>query len=137
MRTGLACLWLTPAILVSITTTAFGAQSSAPPGAAAAARTSGVLTAAEVNGQIVGRRVQGDGIQWSYYPDGRYESDDGRVARGGTYVVRPDGRLCWDDVIGVSGCFQYYRQAGRLHVRRADPDNDFELGAVTVGPIPR
>jgi len=103
----------------------------------AVAPSTGVLTAAEVKNQIVGRKVQGDGIQWSYYSNGKYESDDGRVARSGTYVVRPDGRLCWNDNIGVSGCFQYYKQAGKLHLRRADPDNTFELGPITVGSIPR
>ncbi|WP_147157161.1 hypothetical protein [Reyranella soli] len=97
----------------------------------------GVLTAAEVNSQAVGRKVQGDGTQWLYYSNGKYESDDGRVARSGTYVVRPDGRLCWNDRIGVSGCFQYYRQAGKLHLRRADPDNTFALGPITVGSLPR
>jgi len=106
------------------------------PGTAVAPST-GVLTAAEVKNQIVGRKVQGDGIQWSYYPNGKYESDDGRVARSGTYIVRPDGRLCWNDNIGVSGCFQYYKQSAKLHLRRADPDNTFELGPVTVGSIPR
>ena len=98
---------------------------------------SGVFNAAEVKSQIVGKMVQGDGIQWYYYPNGKYESDDGRVARGGTYAVRPDGRLCWDDRIGVSGCFQYYRQQGKLNVRRADPDNKFEIGPVTIGPLPK
>ena len=97
----------------------------------------GVLTAAEVRKQIVGRKVQGDGIQWSYYASGKNESDDGRVARSGTYVVQPDGRLCWNDNIGVSGCFQYYRQAGRLHLRRANPNKKFQLGPITVGSIPR
>jgi hypothetical protein len=97
----------------------------------------GILTAAEVNQQIVGRKVQGDGIQWSYYLNGKYESDDGRVARGGTYVIQPDGRLCWNDNIGVSGCFQYYRRGGKLLLRRADVNNHSELGSVTVGPIPR
>jgi hypothetical protein len=78
----------------------------------------------------------------SYYASGKYESDDGRVARSGTYVVQPDGRLCWNDNIGVSGCFQYYRQAGRLHLRRADPDNRFaayldgELCALSVDGVP-
>jgi hypothetical protein len=120
-------LWLTWAFLAALPSAALSAQPLP----------AGVLTAAEVNSQIVGRKVQGDGIQWSYYPGGKYESDDGRVARGGTYVVRGDGRLCWDDVVGVSGCFQYYRQAGQLRIRRADPDNTVELGAVTVGPIPR
>jgi hypothetical protein len=130
MRSGLACQWLIPAILTALAPIGAHAQPRPPPA-------SGALTAAEVNSQIVGRQVQGDGVQWTYYRDGKFESDDGRVARGGTYVVRPDGRLCWDDSIGVSGCFQYYRQAGKLNLRRADPDNRFELGVVTVGEIPR
>jgi hypothetical protein len=104
---------------------------------AAVAPLAGVLTAAEVRNQIVGRKVQGDGIQWSYYSNGKFESDDGQVARSGMYVVRQDGRLCWSDNIGVSGCFQYYKQAGKLHLRRADPDNTFELGPIKVGSIPR
>jgi hypothetical protein len=104
---------------------------------AAAPPSISVLTAAEVKNQIVGRKVQGDGIQWSYYSNGKYESDDGRVARSGTYVVRQDGRLCWNDNIGISGCFQYYKRAGNLHLRRADADNTSELGPIKVGSIPR
>lgn len=115
------------------------ATSSAAPQPApnASAPAGGVLTAAEVKSQIVGHRVAGEDGQmtWYYYRDGKYDGDDGRNARGGTYVVRPDGRLCWTDNASISGCFQYYRKGGKLQVRRADPDNNFEVGAVKVGPL--
>lgn len=118
-----------------------GAAASAtrPAQTAAPAAAVGVLSAAEVRSQIVGRQVSSEeGMNWYYYPDGKYDADDGRIARGGTYVVRPDGRLCWNDRVGsVSGCFQYYRKGGQLHLRRADPDNTFELGRITISPIPR
>jgi hypothetical protein len=111
----------------------------AAPAAAQApkAAAGGVLTAAEVKSQIVGHSValQDGGMTWYYNPGGKYDADDGRNARGGTYQVRPDGRLCWNDNAGVSGCFQYYRKAGKLHARRADPGHDFELGALKVGPL--
>ena len=98
----------------------------------------GALTAAEVNAQVVGHSValEDGSFTWYYNKGGKYDADDGRVARSGTYQVRPDGRLCWNDNTGVSGCFQYYRQAGKLHARRADPGNSFELGAVKFGPLP-
>ena len=99
----------------------------------------GVLTAAQVNAQIVGHKVwseDADGaMTWYYNKGGKYEADDGRNSRGGTYVVRPDGRLCWTENSGIKGCFQYYRQGGQLRVRRADPDNKFEVGPVKVGPL--
>jgi len=99
-----------------------------------------VLNAAQVNTQIVGHKVTSEdpsdgGMTWYYMPGGKYDADDGRNSRGGTYVVRPDGRLCWTEGSGIKGCFQYYRQAGKLRIRRADPDNKFELGAVKVGPL--
>jgi hypothetical protein len=120
-----------------VTATAPGAAAAPRPASGAPAPAAGVLTAAEVRRQIVGHRVAAEdgGMSWYYYPNGKYDGDDGRNARGGTYVVRPDGRLCWNDSVGVSGCFQYYRKAGKLQVRRADPGHDFELGAVTVGPL--
>jgi hypothetical protein len=107
------------------------------PRSGTSAPAAGVLTAAEVRREIVGHRVAAEdgGMSWYYYANGKYDGDDGRNARGGTYVVRPDGRLCWNDNVGVSGCFQYYRKSGKLRVRRADPGHDFELGAVAVGPL--
>jgi hypothetical protein len=115
------------------------APAANPPAAAAppAASAGGVLSATDVRSQIVGRRVALDdgGMTWFYYPTGKYDADDGRNPRGGTYVVRPDGRLCWTEATGTSGCFQYYRKAGKLNVRRADPDNTYEVGAVTTGPL--
>jgi hypothetical protein len=107
------------------------------PKAKAAPAAAGTLTAAEVNSQIVGHSValEDGGMTWYYNPGGKYDGDDGRNARGGTYAVRPDGRLCWTEATGVSGCFQYYRKAGKLQVRRADPGHDFELGAVKLGPL--
>jgi hypothetical protein len=97
----------------------------------------GVLSAAQVNAQIVGHKVEAEdgAMTWYYHKGGKYDGDDGRNARGGTYAVRPDGRLCWTENSGVKGCFQYYRQGGKLNVRRADPDNNFEVGAVKVGPL--
>jgi hypothetical protein len=120
-----------------VTATAAAAAGAAKPASAVSAPTAGVLTAAEVRRQIVGHRVAAEdgGMSWYYHPNGKYDGDDGRNARGGTYAVRPDGRLCWTDNASISGCFQYYRKAGKLQVRRADPGHDFELGAVTVGPL--
>ena len=102
-----------------------------------AAPAAGVLTAAKVRAQIVSHSVTAEdgAMTWYYYPTGKYDGDDGRNSRGGTYAVRPDGRLCWTENSGISGCFQYYRKAGKLQLRRADPDNKFELGAVKVGPL--
>jgi hypothetical protein len=97
----------------------------------------GGLAAAEVRSQIVGHSValSDGGMTWYFNPGGRYDADDGRNARSGSYAVRPDGRLCWTESTGVSGCFQYYRKGGRLFVKRADPGHDFELGAVVVGKL--
>ncbi len=96
-----------------------------------------VLTAAQVKAQIVGHRVAAadGGMTWYYNLDGKYDADDGRNARGGVYQVRRDGRLCWTENSGISGCFQYYRKAGRLQMRRADPGHAYELGAIRVGPL--
>lgn len=106
-------------------------------GPAVAAPAGGVLAAAEVKSQIVGHSVAAEdgGMTWYYHPTGKYDADDGRNARGGVYVVRPDGKLCWTEQSGISGCFEYYRQGGKLQMRRADPGHDFELGAVTVGAL--
>ena len=107
--------------------------------AATPAPAGGVLTAAEVRAQIVGHSVKSadgeGGMSWYYYPTGKYDADDGRNARGGSYVVGADGRLCWTENSGIKGCFQYYRQGKTLHIRRADPDNKFELGPVKVGSL--
>jgi hypothetical protein len=121
-------------VAAAMALTATGSWATPKPAAKAAA---GVLSAAEVNSQIVGHSValEDGGMTWYYNRGGKYDADDGRNARGGTYQVRPDGRLCWNDNAGVSGCFQYYRKAGKLHGRRADPDNTFELGALKVGPL--
>jgi hypothetical protein len=111
---------------------------AAPPAKGATPAAGGVLNAAEVRSQIVGRRVEAEdgGMTWYYYPTGKYDADDGRNSRGGTYVVQPDGRLCWTENGGGNrGCFQYYRSGGKLQARRADPDNRFELGPVKVGPL--
>ena len=106
-------------------------------GTALAQPAAGVFTAAQVNAQIVGHKVEAEdgAMTWYYNKGGKYDGDDGRNSRGGTYVVQPDGRLCWTENSGVKGCFQYYRQGGKLNVRRADPDNKSELGAVKVGPL--
>jgi len=100
---------------------------------------SAVLSAAQVNAQIVGHKVTSadpdGGMTWYYMAGGKYDADDGRNSRGGTYRVQPDGRLCWTETSGIKGCFQYYRKAGKMNVRRADPDNKFEVGEVTVGPL--
>lgn len=118
-------------------TSGFQAAPRAPRPAAAASPAGGVLSAAEVNRLIVGHSVAltDGGMTWYFNPGGKYDGDDGRNARGGTYLVRPDGRLCWSDNTGVSGCFQYYRKGGALMVRRADPGHDFELGQVKTGPL--
>lgn len=107
------------------------------PVAGLAAPAPGVLSAAEVRAEIVGHRVEAEdgGMTWSYGKGGKYDADDGRNARGGTYAVQADGRLCWTEASGIKGCFQYYRQGGKLNIRRADPDNRFEVGAVKVGPL--
>lgn len=130
LRSGVLGLLAASAAL-AICAPAWAAQPKAPAAAA------GTLTAAEVKSQIVGHSVtlEDGGMTWYYNPGGKYDADDGRNARGGTYVVRPDGRLCWNDNAGVSGCFQYYRKGGKLQARRADPGNDFELGALKVGPL--
>ena len=96
-----------------------------------------ILTAAQVKAQIVCHRVAAadGGMTWYYNLDGKYDADDGRNARGGVYQVRRDGRLCWTENSGISGCFQYYRKAGRLQMRRADPGHAYELGAIRVGPL--
>jgi hypothetical protein len=116
------------------------ATGATPPAKAASGppAVAGVLGAAEVRSQIVGRRVEAEdgAMTWYYYPTGKYDADDGRNARGGTYVVQADGRLCWTENGGGNrGCFQYYRSGGKLQVRRADPDNRFDLGPVKVGPL--
>lgn len=105
--------------------------------AALAQPAASVLTSAQVNAQIVGHKVEADdgAMTWYYNKGGKYDADDGRNARGGTYAVRADGRLCWTENSGIKGCFQYYRQGGKLHARRADPDNRFEIGVVKVGPL--
>jgi hypothetical protein len=123
---------MTPPLRLALTLLALAA---AP--ALAQTGAGGALSAAEVNSQIVGHSValEDGGMTWYFNPGGRYDADDGRNARGGSYQVRPDGRLCWSDNAGVSGCFRYYRKGGKLHVRRADPGHDFELGAVKVGPL--
>lgn len=105
--------------------------------AAAATASPATLSAAEVRAQIVGHsvaRVDG-GMTWYYNPGGKYDGGDGRNSRGGTYAVRPDGRLCWTEASGIAGCFIYYRKGGKLFGRRADPNNRFELGELKVGPL--
>jgi hypothetical protein len=111
------------------------AQTSAKPRPQATASTA--LTAAEVNKQIVGHSVAltDGGMTWYFNPGGKYDGDDGRNSRGGRYEVRPDGRLCWTEQNGTSGCFRYYRQAGSIRVRRADPGHDTDLGSAKVGPL--
>ena len=97
----------------------------------------GALTAAEVKSQIVGHSVAltDGGMTWYWNPGGKYDADDGRNGRRGSYTVQADGKLCWKESTGVAGCFQYFRQGKDVKVRRADPGHDFELGAVKIGPL--
>ena len=74
-------------------------------------------------------------MTWFYNPGGLYDADDGRNGRSGTYVVRPNGHLCWRESTGVAGCFQFYRQGPTMRIRRVDAGRNDDLGAVTVGPL--
>ncbi len=115
-------------ILLLAATSQTGAQAAPPLGA---------LTAAEVKAQVVGHSVAyADGsATWWYRPNGRFEADDGRTGQEGTYVVGVDGRLCWKQSNGIAGCFLFVRKGKALIQRRADSGHDFELGAVTLGPL--
>jgi hypothetical protein len=104
--------------------------------AQAAPPIAGALSAAEVKAKIVGHSVVNDDktMTWYYHPGGKYEGDDGN-SHEGTYTIGADGRLCWKENNGISGCFLYVRKGKGLVLRRADPGHDFELGPVTIGPL--
>lgn len=105
-------------------------------GAANAATVPGALSAQEVKSQIVGHSVVNADktMTWYYHPDGHYEGDDGN-SHEGRYTVGADGKLCWKESNGISGCFLYVRKGKALILRRADPGHDFELGPVKTGPL--
>ena len=121
-------------MLLLSSSTALGAPAA---NKASAAASSTSLDAAAVRSQIVGHSVAlADGqMTWYFNRNGQYDADDGRTARSGSFVVQPDGRLCWRESTGVAGCFQYYRKSGRLMVRRADPGHSTELGPVTLAAL--
>ncbi len=115
--------------------TAMAPSSTPAPADAATIRANSALTAAEVRAQIVGptKAVNHNGqLDLTYGADGKFDGGDGRLGTSGTYRVEPDGRLCWKNSRGTSGCFQYYRQNGALFVRRNDGGNTAIIGPVKV-----
>ncbi len=92
-----------------------------------------VLTPAEVRSQIVKGTLlaHGPDAVLRFRPDGTFEASRSGTRFTGRHVVGPDGRLCWTNSFGLAGCFEYYRKANRLMVRRADTINSNDIGPVT------
>jgi hypothetical protein len=124
-----------PVTNVQIAAAAAPSQRGVAPGAEPPARPNGdgLLGPDDVRRTLVGRNVDHSGtMMFRYQNNGTFEAADGRRASGGRYRIEQDGRLCWQNSLGSSGCFQYYRRGGALHVRRNDASSRAELGKVTV-----
>jgi hypothetical protein len=113
-----------------------GAPSAPPPSAAAGGT---ALTAAEVRETLIGPRLywgtDEDGVGTVYLPGGRFEGMMVNAGRGrahnGSYVLRDDGRICWE-AYGVRGCFRFYRDGDAIRVRRNDAASTADIGEVQV-----
>ena len=93
----------------------------------------GGLTADTVRRMLLGNEVDHAGkLSFIYKPNGTFDAADGRVASSGNYRIESDGRVCWSNSRGISGCFLYYRNGTALHVRRADANNREEIGPVKL-----
>lgn len=120
------------------------AQSAAAPAAAApaaqqaATRPGNALSAEDVRKQLIGMDVEHNGqMSFAFKNDGTFDAVDGRTSSDGRYRIENDGRVCWQNSRGVSGCFRYYRAAGNLRVKREDAQSNGEIGAVVVAPLAR
>jgi len=93
----------------------------------------GGLTADEVRRTLLAKEVDHAGkLSFIYKSDGTFDAADGRVASNGKYRIEPDGRVCWQNSRGFSGCFQYYRKGNAIHVRRNDATSRDEIGPVKL-----
>ncbi|MEL6966580.1 MAG: hypothetical protein AAGM04_04280, partial [Pseudomonadota bacterium] len=93
----------------------------------------GMLSAAAVRSQIIGKNLSfaGGEAEMILLSNGRFEGRMGPRANNGRYRLRSDGRVCWNNGF-VSGCFQFYRKNGGINVRRADAKSKADLGPVAV-----
>ncbi len=93
----------------------------------------GPLSAEEVRTTFLGKEIEHNGqLTLKYAPNGTFGGGDGRIGTNGTYRIEGDGRICWKNDRGFSGCFQYYRQRGALYVRRNDASNSDVIGLVKI-----
>jgi hypothetical protein len=90
------------------------------------------LTRGEVERSLIGRDVEQAGMLFHFDPGGTYGTSGGGRGGGGRWLLQADGRLCWQAGANFSGCFQYYRRAGELRVRRADGAGTADIGPVKV-----
>jgi hypothetical protein len=106
--------------------------SSAPRPAPNAPALANALTVDEVRQTLSSASIKhGANNAILYQSDGKFRYFDGRTDNPGTYTIEADGRMCWKLITGAAGCFQYYRKANAVYVRRNDPASSQEIGVVT------
>ncbi len=93
----------------------------------------GALTESQVRDQILGRRLTtlDQSKSWAFWGDGEFDAP-GVASRHLEYDVWPGGRLCWKANFGAKTCLRFTRRGGIVHVWRADPGHQEDLGAVTL-----